>query len=735
MEQMKAVIMAGGLGTRLKPMTLTAPKPNLPILNRPCVGHIAELLMRNGITDACVTLRYRGDEIARTLQAIQGFHVTCFYEDMPLGTAGSVKNCASFLDRDFIVISGDCICDFDLRAAIAFHREHEGPVTVVLTSVPDPSSYGVVLTDQNNRITRFLEKPEWDRVYSDTVNTGIYICDRALLDRIASDRSVDFARDVFPSLMQDRIPIYGYYADGYWCDVGTVESYADCQTAILQGGSALAWKSVNPSGATVTDPCCIAEGVVANGAQIGPFSVIGQDVEIGEGSRIERSVLMDRVKIGKNVTLHGAIVCNGAVLEDGVRAGEYSVIGAGSLIGQNAVIAAGSLIDPNTAIGANARVQGGVCSAKEPYWQENGEIRIQLSNENDISVFARLGAAFAAVVGGNFAIAYNSAELLPYFMALVSGLLSMQTSVFDLENTDDSYLRFATRNYSFSGGIYVMKEHGAVVIRFYEEDGLPLRRRLQRAVETAFRRPDRPIEKSGTYRSYTGFRTVYEKYLECFKSFQFSDTRVVGSSALYSILPIEKCVRQTFRIQDRTLTVADESRKIYHDDTVAVAVAVAYGRIYGKVAIPYDAPMLIDEIGKRQGFTVTRLTLDDADRRMLFDLSDPNIRALVLMSFLEQNGLTFAEYAEQLPSYAIRKREIRIPRNRAQVMRMLTELPSDRKELVEGIRFFHGSTSVLIVPSTHPEGFRICAEARNAEQAEELCGFYVEQLQKIEKET
>jgi mannose-1-phosphate guanylyltransferase/phosphomannomutase len=215
---MKSVIMAGGEGTRLRPLTCNIPKPMVPIVNKPVMEHIIELLRKHNLTDIAVTLQYLPNIIKNHFNDGREYDVNLKYyvEDKPMGTAGSVKNAEDFLDDTFIVISGDALTDIDLKKAIDFHFSKKSMATLVLKKVEIPLEYGVVVTDENGRITRFLEKPSWGEVFSDTVNTGIYILSPEVLKYYNKNEIFDFSKDLFPLLLKQDKPMYGYVSEDYW---------------------------------------------------------------------------------------------------------------------------------------------------------------------------------------------------------------------------------------------------------------------------------------------------------------------------------------------------------------------------------------------------------------------------------------------------------------------------------------------------------------------------------------
>ncbi len=219
---MKAVIMAGGEGTRLRPVTCGIPKPMVPVLNKPVMEYTLELLKEHNITEVAATLAYFPAVITDYFGDGGDFGIKLKYyiEHTPLGTGGSVKNAEDFLSDTFIIISGDALTDIDLERAVKFHREKSSKATLVLKRVSVPLEYGVVITDENGKITSFMEKPSWGEVFSDTINTGIYILEPEVLDYYKKGDNFDFSKDLFPKLLNDNIPMYGYVTKDYWNDIG-----------------------------------------------------------------------------------------------------------------------------------------------------------------------------------------------------------------------------------------------------------------------------------------------------------------------------------------------------------------------------------------------------------------------------------------------------------------------------------------------------------------------------------
>src|SRR5947208_15782582 len=233
---MRAVVMAGGEGTRLRPLTSNQPKPMVPIVGKPCMEHILELLASHGLQDVIVTVAFLPQAIrnyfgnGETLGIELGYSV----EESPLGTARSVRLAAGRLDDTFLVISGDALCDLDLTRLVEFHREKQASVTIGLKSVANPLEFGIVVTDEEGRVERFLEKPSWGQVFSDTINTGIYVLEPEVLRHIPKDRPYAFSKELFPLLLEMGRPIYGHVFDGYWQDIGNLDQYRQANFDALE---------------------------------------------------------------------------------------------------------------------------------------------------------------------------------------------------------------------------------------------------------------------------------------------------------------------------------------------------------------------------------------------------------------------------------------------------------------------------------------------------------------------
>ncbi len=281
-KRLKAVIMAGGEGTRLRPLSLGSPKPMTPLLGRPVMEHIIQLLRGHGVEDICVTLCYKPQAVMDYFGGGErlGVRLTYLIEEEPLGTAGSVKSCMTHLGReDFLVISGDCVCDLDLTALLQFHRERGAEATLGLYRHPSPLEYGLVLTGEGGRVERFVEKPGWGQVFTDQINTGIYLLSPAAMDRVPEGTVWDFGKDLFPAMLREGAPLYGLPLEGYWRDMGDCKAYLDCACDALSGKVKL------DMGLPKRDSGVWSARPLPNGINLIPPCWIGEGVTLGEGSR------------------------------------------------------------------------------------------------------------------------------------------------------------------------------------------------------------------------------------------------------------------------------------------------------------------------------------------------------------------------------------------------------------------------------------------------------------------
>ncbi|RXI99448.1 NDP-sugar synthase [Anaerobacillus alkaliphilus] len=363
---MKGVIMAGGKGTRLRPLTCNIPKPMVPLCHKPVMEYGIELLKEYGITEIAVTLQYLPDIIKSYFGDGSQFGVNLHYfeETSPLGTAGSIKNAESFLDEPFVVISGDALTDFDLKKGIVFHQKKSALATIFMKQVSNPLDFGVIKTNEKNEIIRFLEKPNWNEVFSDTINTGIYVLDPEVFQYLEPGVRTDFSRDLFPLLLKEKKALYGYRAEGYWADVGSLATYRETQFDMLNKKVKVAltgkevksgvWIGENviiEEGVTLNGPLSIGDGaVLRTGVIVDDNCVVGRNTVLSTNSSLKQSILWNDVYVGDKSELRGTTICRGTTLKHTVSLYEASAVGDHCTIGANVIVKPEVKVWPNKGI-------------------------------------------------------------------------------------------------------------------------------------------------------------------------------------------------------------------------------------------------------------------------------------------------------------------------------------------------------------------------------------------------
>ena len=416
---MKAVIMAGGSGSRLRPLTCHLPKPMVPVINKPMSEHIVNLLKKHDFTDIIFTLHYLPQAISDYFGDGSDWGLKIRYsteEGKPLGTAGCVKAIQDLIDETFIVISGDGLTDIDLGKALAYHKEMKSKATLILKRVENPLDYGVVITDKTGKIIRFVEKPGASEIFSDTVNTGIYILEPEVLRYVVMGREQDFSNDLFPLLLLRNEPMFGYVADGYWCDIGNLAVYRQAHKDVLDKkvDMAIDLPQISPgiwvgegteidASVKLNPPILIGRNCrIGKDVEIEPHTVIGDNVVVQEKATLKHPVVWSSSYIGSSTALRACIVCNNTSIHRGAELLEGCVIGAKSVIGEEARVHPDVRIWPDKAIDAGAQVPTSVIwgtRAPRSLFGANGVIGI--ANVEITPEFAvNLAAAYGATLKG-----------------------------------------------------------------------------------------------------------------------------------------------------------------------------------------------------------------------------------------------------------------------------------------------------------------------------------------------
>lgn len=504
----RAVIMAGGFGTRLRPLTMTIPKPMVPILNTPMIEHILNLLKKYNINEIVTVLYFQPEIITSYFEDGSRFDVNMIYvmANADYGTAGAVRNAAEHLKDRFIIISGDVLTDFDIQKALDFHIERRSKATILLTRVKKPLQYGIVITDENGKITRFLEKPSWGEVFSDTINTGIYILEPDILDLIPFQEEFDFSKDLFPLMLKNNMPLYGYISDGYWRDIGNLNEYQIGQDDALKDKIKLVKKGTKKGNLivgnnTIISPTAkiIGNVVIGSNSFIGPHceireSVIGNNVSIGSGTHISGTTIWDNVTIGEFVEMSDDVICNDCTIGEGATIAENVYISTGCTIGSRAKLM------PNIKLWPLKHVEVGATLSRtmvqEEKWLAELFTDARISGISNVEINPEFGAKLGAAIGMTFGpnstiLASRDPDMVSRILkrSITASLSSVGVKVNDLQTISIPQTRQELRTGKYHGGLHVRRsprhpDHTDIII--FNQEGRDISVSKTKTIERYF---------------------------------------------------------------------------------------------------------------------------------------------------------------------------------------------------------------------------------------------------------
>lgn len=645
---MRAVLMAGGSGTRLRPLTCDLPKPMVPILNRPIAEHIIDLLKRHQIREVIATLHYLPDVMRDYFQDGSEFGVQMTYaveEDQPLGTAGCVKNIAELLDDTFLVISGDSVTDFDLSAAIEFHYRKGSKATLVLTRVQNPIEFGVVITDEEYRIRRFLEKPSSSEIFSDTVNTGIYILDPDVLKYLPENEEADFSKDLFPLLLEKGEPMYGYVAEGYWCDVGHLDAYREAQYAGLSRRVKLEFDYIERSpGVWVGDNTYIDASarietpvIIGNNCRIGSRvtieagTAIGDNVTIGAEADLKRPIIWNGAMIGEEVHLRACVIARGARIDRRSHVLEGAVVGPLSTVGEEA------LISPNVRVWPSKNVEAGATLNTNLIWGYTAHRNLfgqrgvsGLANVDIIPEFAvKLGAAYGSTLkpGSQVTVSRDQRTISRMVSrSMIAGLMSVGINIQNLEATAIPVARSVVPTLGVAGGLHIRihpDKSDHILIEFFDRNGINVSKAIEKKIEGAFFKEDfrrAPIQEIGgvinVHQATEMYSRGFERHLNI-QAVQHSSSKViidyayaVSGAVLPQLLAKFGCdaVVLNASLTQTAPSVNDRETLLNQLGHVVEALKATFGV---QVSANGEQFILVDETGSPiRGETLTALMVD-----------------------------------------------------------------------------------------------------------------------------
>ncbi len=786
---MKTVILAGGSGTRLRPMTCTLPKPMVPVMNRPLLLHTLRLLRRHGITFATVTLGYLPKVVERYFGGGEraGMNLSYSVEDSPLGTAGGVLAAVGSRER-VLVISGDALTDVDITAALSFHESHGGAATIILKRVEKPLQFGVAVTDENNRITRFIEKPGWSMAVSDQVNTGMYILEPSVWKGFKPGEKFDFSMDVFPRLMESGESIFGMTTESYWCDIGGAEQYLAAHRDIFDGKCKLELpeaKLINgvyvEDGARISDGCTLkgpcylgANCAVERGAVVESYSVLGSETTVGEDASIRRSILWRGVDVGGRAEIRGAIVCDRAYVGRNASVFEHSVVAEESMICEGATVKSGVRIWPQKT------VEEGATMTRDCLWSDcappvfsgcmvEGK-RYELTGER----LCRLGRAVASVVGewGSVAVASdgtNAGHMAK--VAVAAGLLEGGCDVLDMGRTVLPAARSGARALLSGGAVYAGRDGDGITLRLMDGKGNDAGRGSVQEVEIAYWEGCGACQgdRIGAFIPAAEITALYR--MELLKRVNSPKLRAVGGFiALTGGGMEEELLKLLFSMcgYSTASAPAGEAAAVLARRKKGTALSVkgdrlslfipsgelTEGELYALFAemdvilgerelfADVTAGPGMEKIAERSGARLFRLpkrelkkTMADKETLTAELLRDPFGAALMLCARLSEKGMTAEDLYATLPKSCRAERSVAVSvKDIGRIFRLVAQDSGGSTDMTEGIRIIRRGGWVNLLPDATARHMRVIAQSFSEEYSESLADIYAKKVEKMLKD-
>ncbi len=750
--------MAGGEGSRLRPLTCTLPKPMARILGKPIIEYIFDSLISAGVTEAALTLGYMPHIIEKNYESgYKNLNLSFYREDEPLGTAGSVRNAAADFDKPFVVVSGDALCNFDISKIMAYHKASGAMVTVVATDTKDPREYGIVKVGNENRVVGFVEKPSWAQAVSNLANTGVYIINPECLKLIPKGKKYDFAADLFPLMLERDMPIYCYHTGDYWCDVGNIEAYLKCQRDVFDGkmkmpigasANGIYVKDSLPKGDySIVPPVYIGSEVeICDGAVIGPYAVIDDSSYIGANAKVRYCTVLENSWLAPDSAVTGALICSGAALKNRAQMFENSVAGAGCVIGESACLKPNVLVWPGKIVASGAAVTSNVKygSIKAQYLGESG-----LDEKNGTFLNAetcvRLGAAVAGTRNGKksgiAADGSKSAEIMK--LAITSGLAGAGAAVWNFGECFEAQLNFLVNFCGLGAGLFVAgkNEKG---IKICGEGGLSITRCFEREIESGMSKCEFHEAEENEITEISDMSNVKLLYnQELLKQAPHglrgigvtvkSENESVRSLLQSIVLRLGACedAGLIFNVDASGMQLNAETQNGHIDHEKLLAVCCLNEMKNGRdIAIPYDAPDFLDSLAQMCGRKVFRYlsapadNSDSAARRLAAKqifVRDGLFLAVKLLSIMKERECGIETLLSEIPEKYIVKKTVSISFSPSYLASLVGEETARKKNDFEGVRLVKSNGKLLIVPMRSGDKVRILAEADTMEAANELC--------------
>jgi len=766
--------MAGGEGTRLRPLTCDCPKPMLRLMGKPLMEYAIRLLQKHGVTQIGATLAYLPDAITDYFGDGEDFGVRLHYyiEKIPLGTAGSVRQASEFLSERFIVLSGDGITDFDLRAALDFHIRHDASATLILKKCGNPQEYGMVVTDAEGCIKSFHEKPGRSDVFSDKINTGIYILEPELLKYIPADRPFDFGHDLFPMLLADGVALYGYAADGYWCDVGDVPAYLRVHMDALEGRIRLdglphsgisAEGAILEPGCRLDPPCHIGRGSrIAAGAHIGPYTVIGENCLVEPMAGLKRSILLDGARVESGAQLRGCIAGRQAQIGDGAQLYEDSVVGSRSRIGVRATLPPGVKLWPDKALPDGERPEANIVwgACREQRFIGGG-----LQLESPAQAARSVQACIAELKPRELLLGRGASTVSDaLWHAAAAGAMAQGVQLIDAGHCTLPQLRHCQR--SLRADCAMLVEDSALIP--LQPNGALLPERTQRAILKLCERQDfsgpfsnltHPMEAAGRTdigyiaRAASAFcprpdlapeillHAPAPQVLELAEqAFRRAGLSVRSACDADSLQPESSETGVYLSADGQQVVLADGSERLSEAQRQLLLAWTALQLGETRLILHTSCTRAIDTLAQQAGAQTLYLSGEYArwmstlaDQSPLqFDLQFDGIcAALYALSCLSEAGFSLSQWRAQVPSVYQQRTSVQVPPSESGRLLHTIAHQAPQAELGGGVRLTEDRGWAWLSPDDHRPELHITTEAMSMEAAQGMCDFYADAIRKL----
>ena len=760
---MKAVIMAGGEGSRLRPLTCNIPKPLVKLCGKPVSEYILDLLAENGCDEAVFTLRYKGKEIENHFKSgkYKGITLDFSYEDTPLGTAGAVKKAAlaAGLDKEeeILVISGDAMCDFDLSALLVYHKAKKAAATILTKSVEDPREYGCVLSSEGF-VTGFSEKPSYMGAVSDMANTGIYVISKKALELIPDNVMWDFSKNVFPQMLAENIPLAAFEGAGYWCDIGDIPSYKKCQRDILFGMVRCEFDNrcddiADSEGIKLNLPCFIGENVsIGAGTVIESGSVIESNTNIGKNCKLRDCVIGGGVFLADKVKCSGAIICENSVMEQGAAAYENSVLGSGSVMERD------SVLEPNVKIWDNKRITFGTMHRENLKYGENtpkeiSEKGIEGETNTDITpgFMTVLGSACEAVFDGKVIVSCGGGNAATVLKAcFCAGFSGSGGKITDCGISSLPALIHLSRVIK-ADGVVNIDVTASSRISILNRGGLPLTRVQERKLESALNRGDyRNAEWDGfgEIKTFKNAALLYSTALEEASDFKCRynvalncNNPIITAAAVMPLKRISNKKGELLTINinregSKAELFVSDNEKADHTRLITI-VGLDLIQKGHDVAVPLEFPSVMEEAAKSAGRDVKRFyqcSNDNSDKeaRILAGdqpfLFDGLLLALNALQIITESYVGLGQYLKTLPDLRSENRFLCI---NCPPQRIIGKLAKAQSSYSEGVFLGQQGSRVLLRSNRKGDGLYMYAESYSQETAKSLCDEVEEAVKRL----